>query len=92
MNQQFVGNAPSLLLKQADRTLQVDCVPEDDCGHYQAKSAHAIPLMLISQNHFFHTTIAMERMQDGFRRLPFFSGSLNMRETFLTCRPSHFVH
>jgi hypothetical protein len=53
MNQQFVGNAPSLLLKQADRTLQVDCVPEDDCGHYQAKSAHAIPLMLISQNHFF---------------------------------------
>jgi hypothetical protein len=44
MNQQFVGNAPDLLLKRTDRTFQVDCVPEDDCGHYQIESAGVIPL------------------------------------------------
>ena len=37
MNQRVVGNGPALLLKQTDRTFQVDRVPEDDCGHYQAR-------------------------------------------------------
>jgi hypothetical protein len=46
MNQQFVRNSPALLLKQTDRTFQIDCVPEDDCGHYQVQSAGAIPLIL----------------------------------------------
>jgi hypothetical protein len=45
MNQKFVGNAPALLLKQTDRTFQVDRVPEDDCGHYQVESAGAITLV-----------------------------------------------
>jgi hypothetical protein len=35
-----------LLLKQTDRTFQVDCVPEDDCGHYQVESAGAVPPIL----------------------------------------------
>jgi hypothetical protein len=46
MNQQFIGNAPALPLKQTDRTFQVDCVPEDDCSHHQVESAGAIPLIL----------------------------------------------
>jgi hypothetical protein len=39
MNQQFVGNVPALLPKQMTRTFQVDCLPEDDCSHYQIESA-----------------------------------------------------
>ena len=46
MNHQFIGNAPAFLLKQTDRTFQVDCVPENDCSHYQVESAGAIPLIL----------------------------------------------
>jgi hypothetical protein len=46
MNQQLVGNASALLLKQMDCTFQVDCVPEDDRGYYQVESAGAIPLIL----------------------------------------------
>ena len=46
MNQQVVGNSPALLLKQTDCAFQIDCVPEDDCSHYQVESAGAIPLIL----------------------------------------------
>ena len=46
MNQQVVGNSPALLLKQTDRTFQIGCVLEDDCGYYQVESARAKPLIL----------------------------------------------
>ena len=45
MNQQFVGNVPALLPKQTARTFQVDCVPEDDCSHYQIESAGSVALV-----------------------------------------------
>jgi hypothetical protein len=45
MKQQFVGNAHALLMKQTDRTFQVDCVPEDDCSHYQVESAGSVTLI-----------------------------------------------
>jgi len=46
MNRQIVGNSPALLLKQTGYTFQVDCVPEDDRGHYQVEFAGAGPLIL----------------------------------------------
>src|SRR6201982_1618598 len=45
MNQQFVGNVPALLPKQTARTFQVDCVPENDCSHYQIESAGSVALV-----------------------------------------------
>jgi hypothetical protein len=45
MSQQLVGNAFAVLLKQMDRTFQVDCVPEGDRGYCQVESAGAIPVI-----------------------------------------------
>jgi hypothetical protein len=36
---------PKRLMKQTDRTFQVDCVPEDDCSHYQVASAGSVTLI-----------------------------------------------
>jgi hypothetical protein len=44
--QDKVGNAPALLLKQTDRTFQVDRFPEDDGGYYQVESTGAVALIL----------------------------------------------
>jgi hypothetical protein len=45
MNEQFVGDVPALLLKQPDRSFQIDCVPEDDCSHGQVESAGSVALI-----------------------------------------------
>ena len=50
MNQQLVGNVPALLPKQTARTFQVDCVPEDDCSHYQIESAGSVASMCSAQS------------------------------------------
>ena len=77
MNQQFVGNAPALLLKQTDRTFQVDCVPEDDCGHYQVESAGAIPLILKGSVSHFAEAVKEYCAGQGVLRFSFVQTDLN---------------
>jgi hypothetical protein len=54
-----------ILLKPADRTFQVDCVPEDDCGRYQVESAGAIPLIL--KGSVSHLAEAVKEYRAGSR-------------------------
>jgi hypothetical protein len=77
MNQQFVGNSPALLLKQTDRTFQVDCVPEDDCGHYQVESAGAISLILKGSVSHFAKAVKEYCAGQGVLRFSFVQADLN---------------
>ena len=57
MNQQLVGNTSALLLKQMDRTFQVDCVPEDDRSYHQCQTAGPIALIFEAPVAHFTQTI-----------------------------------
>jgi hypothetical protein len=72
MNQQLVGNASALLLKQMDRTFQVDCVPEDDRGYYQVESAGAIPLILKGSISHFTEAVKNTARANAFFASPLF--------------------
>src|ERR1700747_1033476 len=87
MNQQLVRNSPALLLKQTDRTFQIDRVPEDDCGHYQVQSAGAIPLILEGPVSHLAEAVKEHRPRQGVLGFSFVQTDLNPAAQIETLQP-----